>query len=157
MHTVPCRNGLLIYLSESLSKDHSMSSRFRIHCYPFYTTSAAAVGSFLYLHHLNVLLSAVNQTMSALPTVEILSQKTPALAFAFQSMKIGLIIAKCLPCLIVIVMLSEARFHWFDTIWVALWALLVISQSQTNLIRWCTFLRHCNERWSAERSNGNQW
>ena len=49
-------------------------------------------------------------------------------------MKIGLIIAKCLSCLIVIVILSETRVHSFDTIWVTLWALLVVTQSQTSLI-----------------------
>ena len=86
----------------------------------------------LSLHLLNVLLSALSHTMSVLPTVETLPLKTSAVAF--QSMKTGLIIAKCLSCLIVIVMLSEARVHWFDTIWVTLWALLVVTQSQSNLV-----------------------
>ena len=31
-------------------------------------------------------------------------------------------------------MLSEARVHWIDTMWVTLWALLVVTQSQTNLV-----------------------
>ena len=72
--------------------------------------------------------------MSVLPAVETLSLKPLALAFAFQSVKIELKIAKYLSCLIVIVVLSEAHFNWFDTIWVTLWALLVVTQSQTNLI-----------------------
>ena len=37
-------------------------------------------------------------------------------------------------CLLVMTMLSEARVQWFDTIWVTLWALLVVTQSQTNLV-----------------------
>ena len=60
-------------------------------------------------------------------------------------MKIGLIIAKGLSCLIVMTMLSEARVHWFDTIWLTLWALLVETQSQTNLLD-DVFLRHSSEQ-----------
>ena len=44
--------------------------------------------------------------MSELPTVETLSLKTLAFAFAFQSMKIGFIITKCFSFLIVILMLG---------------------------------------------------
>ena len=80
-----------------------------------------------------------------LPTVETLSLKTLASAVAFQNMKIGLIIAKCLSCLIITVMLRETRVHWFDTIWVTLWTLLVVTQSQTNLIDEIRFSRHCNK------------
>ena len=58
------------------------------------------------LDHLHVLLSALSHTMSELPIAETLSLKTLAFAFAFQSMKVGLIIAKCFSCLIVIVMLG---------------------------------------------------
>ena len=41
------RNVLLIYISKSWSKHHSMSSRFRIHLYVYPSASTAAAGSFL--------------------------------------------------------------------------------------------------------------
>ena len=43
-------------------------------------------------------------------------------------------------------MFTEARVHGFDTIWVTLWALLVITQSQTNLADDVPFSRHCSEQ-----------
>ena len=102
MRTVPQQNGHLIYFFKSRPKDHSMSSRFRIHFYLFHSASAAVVGSFLcrtlcsfpFLHHVNVLLSALSHTMSVLSAVETLFLR--AFAVAFHSMKIALIIAKCL-------------------------------------------------------------
>ena len=166
MRTVPQRNGLLIYLSKSWSKDRPFHVQSFPHpIYPFYAASAAAVcsflcrtlRSFLSLHHVNVLLPAFSQTTSVLPTVETLSLKTLAFAFAFQSMKIGLIIAKCLPCLIVIDTLSEARFHWFDTIWISLWTLLVVTQSQTSLIDGVLFDVTVTNDSLQKDQNGNQW
>ena len=131
MRSVHQQNVHLIYLSKSLSIDHSMSSR-SVSPFTFCIQHLLLrwVLSFadpfvlsLSLHHINVLLSALSHTMSLLPTVVQWSLKTFALTFALQSVKIGLIIVKCLSCLIVIVMLSKARVHWFDIIWVTLRAL----------------------------------
>ena len=98
----------------------------------------------LSLHHVTVLLMALSSAMSALSAVETLPLK--AFASAFQSTKIGLNITKCLSWLFSFVVVSEARIHGFDTVWINLWALLDVTQPQPNLVDDVLLYVNCNER-----------
>ena len=163
MRTVHQQNVGHICIFTTWSNDHSMSSRYRIQRhFSIQHLQLRWVVSLLEPFVLSLSLrhvfpSAISPTMSVLPTAETLSLKV--FGFAYQSMKIGLMISKCFSCLIVIVVFNEARVHWLDTIWVTLWSLVVVQQWQTNLVDdvpfWKSLYRTMCDIWrSAPRSVG---